>query len=109
MKREEMEFIVELFTKIQTCEDNRSAFLNGALYGLGFAQAQEPNWKIIENLIQEGEDRAGWLEIEKECIHMYKEMWRAQIKLIKSMLKSESETKIDSESETKKRLGYEKS
>ena len=59
MDKAEMEEVVRFFTEIQTCNNMRTAFLKGALFGLGFVDLREPNWEIIKKIIKEGKDRHG--------------------------------------------------
>lgn len=86
MDKEEMEKVVRLFTEIQKCNDKRTAFLKGALFGLGFIDFPEPSWEIIKKMIKEGEDRIGWLCIEKETFDINKKLKKDHIKLIMSLL-----------------------
>ena len=86
MDKKEMEQVVRLFTDVQTCNDKRTAFRKGALFGLGFVDFPEPKWKIIKKMIKEGEDRIGWLCIEKETFDINKKLKKDQIKLIMSLV-----------------------
>jgi len=86
MDKEEMEQVVRLFTEVQTCNDKRTAFLKGILFGLGFVDFPEPNWKIIKEMIKEGEDRIGWLCIEKDNFDIHRKLKKDQIELIRNLL-----------------------
>jgi len=86
MDKEKMENLVKFFTEVQECNDKRTAFLKGALFGLGFVDFPEPGWEIIKKMIKEGEDRIGWLCIEKETFDINKKLKKDQIKLIMSLV-----------------------
>lgn len=86
MDKEEMENLVKFFTEVQECNDTRTAFLKGIIFGLGFVDFPEPNWEIIKKMIKEGEDRIGWLCIEKETFDINKKLKKDQIKLIMSLV-----------------------
>ncbi len=86
MKKEEIEKVVRFFTEIQQCNDKRTAFLKGILFGLGFVDLREPNWEIIKKMIKEGKDSVGWLCIEKDDFDIHRKLKHDQIELIKSML-----------------------
>ena len=89
MDKEELENVVRFFTEIQTCNDKRTAFLKGILFGLGFVDFPEPNWKIIKEMIKEGEDRIGWLCIEKDTFDIHRKLKKDQIELIRKLLERE--------------------
>ena len=89
MDKEELENVVRFFTEIQTCNDKRTAFLKGILFGLGFVDFPEPNWKIIKEMIKEGEDRIGWLCIEKDNFDIHRKLKKDQIELIRKLLERE--------------------
>ena len=86
MDKKKMEQAVRFFTEIQACKDKRTAFLKGALFGLGFVDFREPNWEIIKKKIKEGNDRTGWLCIEKSCYDISKKLKQDQIELIRLLL-----------------------
>ncbi len=86
MDKEEMEMVVKFFTEIQKCNGKRDAFFKGALFGLGFIDFLEPDWEIIGKIIKEGEDRIGWLGIEKDAFGITRKLKRDQIELIRSLL-----------------------
>lgn len=86
MDKEELAKVVRFFTEIQKCPDKRTAFLKGALFGLGFVDLREPNWEIIKKMIKEGQDRIGWLCIEKDNFDIHRKLKHDQIELIESML-----------------------
>ncbi len=88
MNKQEAESTVKFFTETQTCIDKKSAFIKGVLYGLGSTNIvnKEPNWLIIEKIIQRGSDPCSWLDIEKSVYNTYKKMYHEQIELWRSML-----------------------
>lgn len=89
MDKEEMENVIRLFTEVQECNDRRTAFLKGILFGLGFVDFPEPNWEIIKKMIKEGEDRIGWLCIEKDNFDIHRKLKKDQIELIRNLLERE--------------------
>lgn len=86
MDQKKMEQVVRFFTEIQACKDKRTAFLKGALFGLGFVDFPEPNWEIIKKMIERGKDSTGWLCIEKDCYDISRKLKQDQIELIRLLL-----------------------
>jgi hypothetical protein len=85
MDKEEFEKIIRILLGKKT-SDERNAVINGILFGIGFANSnRRPNWKLIEKLIEEGEDITWWIEIENSIFDMNKKMIEDCIELWESL------------------------
>jgi hypothetical protein len=68
--------------------DERTAIINGILFGIGFANNdRRPNWNLIQKLVEEGEDVTWWIEIENQFFDINKKMIDDCIELFESLRK----------------------